>query len=72
MSANGISHLPLKRQRQNAKLAQAAVDRAADGRRSTLVLSQLPTVYATNTNTTSLVVDNPNVGGLVLGRPWTS
>lgn len=72
MSANGIAHLTLKRSRQNAKLALAAADRAADGRRSTLVLSQLPTVYATNTNSTSLVVDNPNIGGLVLGRPWTS
>lgn len=70
MSANGISHLPLKRSRQNAKLALAASNRSADGQRHTLVLSQLPTVYATNTNKTSLVVDNPNVGGLVLGRPW--
>lgn len=68
MSANGISHLTLKRSRQNAKLALAATNRAADGRRHTLDISELPTVYATNTNT--VVVDNPNVGGLAIGRPW--
>ena len=70
MSLNGISHLTLKRDRQNAKLAQAAIDRAADGRRSTLDISELPTVYSTSSNLTSNVVDNPNVGGLILGRPW--
>ena len=70
MADNGISTLPLKRQRQEAKLAAAATKRAAEGRRATLDITQLPTVYATNTNTTSLVIDNPNTGGLVYGRPW--
>lgn len=71
MSANGISTLEYKRQRQEAKLAAAAAKRASEGRRATLDITQLPTVYATNTNTTSLVIDNPNIGGLVYGRPWT-
>lgn len=35
-------------------------------------ISQLPTVYSTSTNTTANVIDNPNIGGLVYGRPWTS
>ena len=71
MSLNGIAHLPTKAERQTAKLALAAVDRAADGNpRDTLVISQLPTVYSTASNNTNLVVDNPNVGGLVYGRPW--
>ena len=68
MSANGISHLTLKRSRQNAKLALAATQRAADGRRHVLDITELPTVYATNTNT--VIVNNPNIGGLVTGRPW--
>lgn len=70
MSANGISHLQYKADRQAAKLAQAATDRAATGRRSTLDITELPTVYAPSDNDTSHVVDNPNVGGLVIGRPW--
>lgn len=72
MSANGISHLQYKADRQEAKLALAAADRAASGRRSNLDISQLPTVYADGDNDTSHVVDNPNVGGLVIGRPWIS
>lgn len=73
MSTNGISHLPTKAQRQAAKLAQAASKRAADGNpRSVLDISQLPTVYATGDNNTNHVVDNPNTGGLVEGRPWVS
>jgi hypothetical protein len=35
-------------------------------------ISQLPTVYSTSSNVTSDVVDNPNSGGLVYGRPWTT
>ena len=70
MADNGISTLEFKRQRQEAKLAAAAAKRAADGRRSVLDLSQLPTIYATNTNLTSQVIDNPNTGGLIIGRPW--
>lgn len=33
-------------------------------------ISQLPTIYAEDSNDTNSVVDNPNEGGLVLGRPW--
>jgi hypothetical protein len=71
MSLNGIAHLSSKRARQDAKLALAASNRTADGNpRDTLDITQLPTVYSTTTNNTNLVVDNPNVGGLVYGRPW--
>lgn len=71
MSLNGIAHLPTKAARQAAKLALAAADRTADSNpRDTLVIGQLPTVYSTSSNNTNNVVDNPNVGGLVYGRPW--
>jgi hypothetical protein len=70
MAANGISQLEFKRQRQEAKLALAAVNRAASDRRSTLDITQLPTVYAEDSNDTNNVVNNPNTSGLVLGRPW--
>lgn len=71
MAANGISTLPLKRDRQNAKLAAASTKRASTGRRSTLDISQLPTVYDPTTNDPAAIIDNPNAGGLVTGRPWT-
>jgi hypothetical protein len=67
MSANGISTLSTKEARQLAKLALAATNRAADGRRSVYDISELPTKYSGNT-----VVDNLNSGGLVVGRPWAS
>jgi hypothetical protein len=71
MSLNGIAHLPLKADRQKAKLDLAATDRAADGNaRDTYDITQLPTVYSTVSNVTKNVVDNPNTGGLVVGRPW--
>jgi hypothetical protein len=31
----------------------------------------LPTLYAVEDNNTNDVIDNPNTGGLVTGRPWT-
>jgi hypothetical protein len=66
MSANGIAQLPTREARQKAKLDQAAIDRAVDGKaRATYDITQLPTQYDDNA-----VVDNPNVGGLVVGRPW--
>ena len=40
--------------------------------RNVLDITELPTVYSTSSNLTSDVVDNPNVGGLVYGRPWTT
>ena len=74
MADNGISTLANKKLRQEAKLALAGQDRAArnivePGRYAdtTADISQLPTKYkADNT-----VEDNPNVGGLKVGRPWT-
>ncbi len=71
MAANGISTLEFKSQRQEAKLALAATNRTASGRRANLDLTQLPTVYAPENNDTNAVVNNPNTGGLVTGRPWT-
>jgi hypothetical protein len=67
MSANGISSLSTKELKQKAKLALAAVKRAATGRRSGLDITELPTQYSGNA-----IIDNPNVGGLVTGRPWVS
>lgn len=40
--------------------------------RNVLDITELPTIYSTTTNNTNLVVDNPNVGGLIYGRPWTT
>lgn len=66
MSANGISTLLTKELRQKSKLDLAASNRAADGNpRATYDLTQLPTQFNGN-----LIVDNPNAGGLVVGRPW--
>jgi hypothetical protein len=66
MSENGIAWLPTKELRQKAKLDLAAEKRAQDGNpRSTYDISQLPTQYDDND-----VVNNPNAGGLILGRPW--
>lgn len=66
MAANGISTLASKQARQAAKLAAAATKRAATGRPSTLTINNLPTKFSGNS-----IVDNPNTGGLVLGRPWS-
>lgn len=66
MAANGISTLATKELRQKAKLDLAAIDRAAvNNPRATYDITQLPTQYSDN-----IVVDNENVGGLVVGRPW--
>jgi hypothetical protein len=65
MSANGIAHLATKELRQKAKLALATTDRAATNRRAGLDITELPTQY-----TGDAITDNPNVGGLVVGRPW--
>ena len=84
MAANGISSLSTKQLKQKAKLDLAAAKRqgkvvAADGTitgsidstkpyyraRNTYDLTQLPTQYTGNN-----ITDNPNVGGLVVGRPW--
>lgn len=66
MALNGISELATKELRQKAKLDLAAVDRAAEGNaRATYDITQLPTQYDDND-----IIDNANVGGLVVGRPW--
>ena len=84
MSANGIAHLETKELRQKAKLDLAALKRKgntlnADGTvasgpditkpfyraRNTYDITQLPTQYNVNN-----ITDNPNAGGLVIGRPW--
>lgn len=77
MAANGISTLATKRERQDAKLALAEQDRidrntVESGRYSdtTADATQLPTRYAVGDNDTNNVVDNPNTGGLKVGRPW--
>jgi hypothetical protein len=68
MAQNGISTLSTKELRQKAKLDLAAADRAAAGNpRATYDITQLPTQYDDNA-----VVNNPNIGGLVQGRPWTT
>jgi hypothetical protein len=82
MSANGISELATKRARQEAKLAQAETDRAARnavelGRYAdvTADLTQLPTLYnptGNDVNGDDPLVDNPNTGGLKVGRPWAT
>ena len=73
MAANGISTYANKKLRQEAKLALAGQDRAdmnlvQPGRYAdtTADITQLPTKY----NADNTVTDNPNVGGLLPGRPW--
>ena len=79
MAANGISTLTYKHDRQLAKLEQAKADRIArnvvePGRYAVTdyEVLELPTVYADGDNNTNNVVDNPNDGGLLVGRPWSS
>lgn len=63
---NKIGRLASKEIRQKAKLDLAALDRAASSKpRATYDITTLPTQFAGNS-----IVDNPNVGGLVTGRPW--
>lgn len=70
MAANGISTLPFKRDRQDAKLAAAASKRASTGRPSTLDASLLPSRYAVGDNTTEN--RDKRVGSPPQqGRPWT-
>lgn len=74
MAANGISTLASKQARQVAKLDAAQTKRQAGGVTSapayralnTYDINDLPTQFSGNT-----VVDNPNVGGLKTGRPWS-
>lgn len=64
--ATPIQHGLTKELRQKQKLDIAAATRAADSNsRSTYDITQLPTQFNNND-----IVDNPNIGGLVQGRPW--
>jgi hypothetical protein len=66
MSANGIAQLSTRELRQKAKLDLAAAKRATDGNaRATYDITQLPTQFNDDG-----VINNPNAGGLVQGRPW--
>lgn len=63
---NKIGRLETKEQRQRAKLDLAALDRDTSGNaRSTYDITEMPTQYSGN-----VIVDNPNNGGLLEGRPW--
>lgn len=65
-SANRIGELPSREDRQRAKLNLAGLDRAtANDPRATYDLTLLPTQFDGNT-----VINNPNFGVLVVGRPW--
>lgn len=68
MSLNGISTLANKQLRQIAKLNLAESDRDRVGNpRAAYDIDRLPTKYSTNA-----LIDNPNAGGLLQGRPWVS
>lgn len=62
---NKISRLATREDRQVAKLNLASLDRAVSGRPSTYDITELPTQYDGND-----IQDNPNLGGLIEGRPW--
>jgi small subunit ribosomal protein S27Ae len=65
-TSNNISTLATRELRQKAKLDLAALDRAANNNpRTTYDITQLPTQYDDNS-----IIDNPNTGGLIEGRPW--
>ena len=75
MASNGISTLANKKLRQIAKLEQAKADRIArnavePGRYdvTNYEILELPTQYETDNS----ITDNPNDGGLLIGRPWSS
>ena len=62
--------LPTKEERQIAKLELAQAKRQLVGTngyraRNVYDITELPTQYSGND-----IVDNPNIGGLVQGRPW--
>lgn len=76
MAANGISTIPLKKDRQIAKLDLASAKRAqmnliTAGRypNENYDLTQLPKTYNPADNNEPIDT-NPNAGGLLPGRPW--
>ena len=59
-----------KQERQVLKLDLAALKRTRDSNpRNVYDLTELPDTYNDNVPGTD---DNPNTGGLVVGRPWTT
>lgn len=65
-TANKIGSLANRELRQKAKLDLAALDRSTSSIvRSTLDITMLPTQFDDND-----IIDNPNLAGLILGRPW--
>jgi hypothetical protein len=63
---NKISRLATFELRQKAKLDLSHLDRAARSNpRSNYDITELPTQYSGNN-----IVNNPNTGGLIKGRPW--
>lgn len=63
-----VNQYGTKEERQIQKLEIAAKTRAADGNpRPNYDITQLPDTYNGNTSGAD---NNPNVGGLVPGRPW--
>lgn len=79
MALNGISTLQYKRDRQDQKLALAGTDRTnantvTPGRYAVTSpdATELPTRYASNDNTHSNIIVNPNSGGLKNGRPFAT
>jgi hypothetical protein len=65
-TANKIARLTTLEDRQTAKLELSELERLELGNsRPYYDISELPTYYSGNT-----VIDNPNLGGLIEGRPW--
>jgi len=63
---NKISRLSTFESRQKAKLDLAKLDRTASNEpRKNYDITKLPTQYSGNN-----IVNNPNTGGLIKGRPW--
>jgi hypothetical protein len=63
---NKIGRMASKELKQKAKLDLATLDRAASNDpRATADITTLPTQFNGNA-----IVDNLNIGGLVVGRPW--
>lgn len=66
LSSNTVARLSSRSDRQNEKLELSRAKRIVLNKpRRFLDVRLLPTVYSGNT-----VVDNPNIGGLIKGRPW--
>ncbi len=73
MASNGISTLEFKRDRVIAKLDLAEAKRiAASKDRPFYDLTLLPTLPGINSNNSGDIVDNANVGGLQISRPWVA